>query len=70
MTYQYNNDHDDEDWEPEYNEYWTEDRIIDEQMVENESYSELVVWEIEDPHEGICEWFDDIEYWIFDFEEC
>ena len=70
MAYHYNDDHHHHDWEPEYNEYYTEDRVGDYQMAQNDRDSELVIWEIEDPHEGVDEWFDSIEYWIFDFEEC
>jgi hypothetical protein len=58
-----------EDWYPEYNDYWTEERFEATKMAENESDSERVYWEEEDIYEGVFEWFDSNEYFIFQFEE-
>lgn len=90
-----------EDWYPEYNDYWTEERFEAEEMAQNESDSERVVWEEneyllwdwddvandwddvaknewdservvweeEDVYDGVFEWFDSNEYFIFQFEE-
>jgi len=67
MTYQL--DVEPKNWQPEYNDYWTEERMESTKMAENESDSERVYWEEEDIYEGVFEWFDSNEYFIFQFEE-